>query len=865
MRRAFSFCGALLATTMFLSPSVLAQEVDTADTPDTASSEPSDVVVVRGQFIPEPQRQTAQVASFITSEDLTRSGDSNAAIALTRLSGLSIVGGRFAYVRGLGDRYSAALLNGSPLPSPEPLRRTVPLDLFPSGILDTISVQKTYSSNYPAEFGGGLIDLQTLRLPAEGFLNLSTGASYNTNTTQNTGLFHYGSDWDWTGWDDGLREVPRVLRGYLQGNTPLASLTDDQIEAAGESLLNSPISVIQTGDLRPNSSFDIDGGNAWYAGDLEIGFVGAAGYSQNWETQRARRQFVLGDIIGNDFTTTETALNVTVNGLGALSFATADHEVQFTGFYVHTTSKESQIDTGRDFNAQGSTGLVWDESTGWYERELAMFQVAGEHAFGDLEIRWRGSNAQASRDAPYQRSLRRYIDANGDIAYSVANNYSIAFSELTDDITSFGAEAIYTFNWMDGRQIELMAGGDSASTDRQYDFIALRFAGGNSLPADVQTARPDFLFSPDNIDPNRFVLQEVVTPNDSYVASLNVDAVFAQANIDVTDYIRATLGVRYEDATEVVQTSDRFSNQGAGSRLENDYLLPAATLTWNFADDLQMRLGYSETIARPQFRELARSAFFDPETERLYRGNSGLVDSTIRNYDARLEYYMGRDQFVTIAGFYKQLEAPIEEVQFSTSTFVFESTFINSPEATVQGVELEYRTYFQMPFEIDWLQRRDWRFSVNYTFTDSEVQADANDMVFDPITGSLRSASLFNLDGSQLQGTSEHIVNAQFGWETDVEQMTLLVNWVDDRILQRGLSQPGAVLPDVIESPGVQLDFNYRRDFDLEGQSFTLEIGGRNLLDEDHREFQINPTIGETEFNTYERGRTFEVSLTAHF
>jgi len=864
MRRALSFSGALLATTMFLSPPVLAQEAEQADTPE-AASQPEDVVVVRGQYIPEPQRQTAQVASFITPEDLTRSGDSNAAIALTRLSGLSVVGGRFAYVRGLGDRYSAALLNGSPLPSPEPLRRTVPLDLFPSGVLDTISVQKTYSSNYPAEFGGGLIDLRTLRLPAEGFLNVSAGTSYNTYTTQNTGIYHYGSDWDWTGWDNGLREVPRLLRGYLQGTQPLSVRSDAEIEAAGESLLNSPISVIQSGDLRPNSSFGIDGGNAWYSGDLEVGFVAAAGYSQDWETQRARRQFVLGDIIGNDFTTTETALNVTVNGLASLSASTANHEVQATTFYVHTTSKETQIDTGRDFNAQGSTGLVWDESSGWYERELAMFQLAGEHTFGDLELRWRGATAQASRDAPYQRSLRRFIDANGDIRYSVANNYSIAFSDLTDDITSFGGEAIYTINWQDGRQLELMVGGDTSSTDRSYNFTALRFAGGNSLPDDVQLARPDFLFSPDNISPNRFVLQEITTPNDSYAASLDVDAVFAQANIDITSYIRATIGVRYEDATETVQTFDRFGNLGAGSLIENDYLLPAATLTWNFADDLQLRLGYSETIARPQFRELARSAFFDPESERLYRGNSGLVDSTIRNYDARLEYYLGRDQFITVAGFYKQLEDPIEEVQFSTSTFVFETTFINSPEATVQGVELEYRTYFQMPFEIEWFQNRDWRFSINYTFTDSEVQAGANDLVFDPITGTQRLASLYNLDGSQLQGTSENIVNAQFGWETDVEQLTLLLNWVDDRILQRGLTQPGAELPDVIESPGVQLDLNYRRDFEIDGQSFTLEAGARNILDEDHREFQINPTIGETEFNTYERGRTFQVSLTAHF
>ena len=129
-------------------------------------------VVVRGVFIPEPQRQTSQVASFLSAEDRTRQGDANAALALTRLSGLSVVDGQFAYVRGLGDRYSVALLNGAPLPSPEPLRRTVPLDLFPSSMLDGAAVQKTFSANYPGEFGGGLIDLKTVRQPAEDFLML---------------------------------------------------------------------------------------------------------------------------------------------------------------------------------------------------------------------------------------------------------------------------------------------------------------------------------------------------------------------------------------------------------------------------------------------------------------------------------------------------------------------------------------------------------------------------------------------------------------------------------------------------------------------------------------------------------------------
>ena len=187
------------ALAVAVTPAAMSQEEPEPE----AEERTLQTVVVRGVFIPEPQRQTSQVASFLSEEDLTRQGDANAALALTRLSGLSVVDGQYAYVRGLGDRYSAALLNGSPLPSPEPLRRTVPLDLFPSSMLDGAAVQKTYSANFPAEFGGGLINLKTVGLPAEDFLKIKVGTGYNTVTTLQDGLYVRGSDLDWSGHDDG--------------------------------------------------------------------------------------------------------------------------------------------------------------------------------------------------------------------------------------------------------------------------------------------------------------------------------------------------------------------------------------------------------------------------------------------------------------------------------------------------------------------------------------------------------------------------------------------------------------------------------------------------------------------------------------
>ena len=858
-----------------LSITPAAAQEAASDVPVEIEEEPEeedralDTVVVRGQFIPAPQRETSQVASFLSAQDLTRQGDANAALALTRLSGLSVVGERFAYVRGLGDRYSAALLNGSPLPSPEPLRRTVPLDLFPSGALEGAAVQKTYSSAYPGEFGGGIIDLKTVRMPNENFLNVKAGIGINPESNFNDGLYYRGSDSDWTGYDDGLRDLPGPISRLVSTGTRLSSLTDEEIEAAGESLVNSPLSVIQKGELGPDFNASIDGGWRGDFGQFDLGLVGVVGYDQEWTVQEATRQFVQGGTLGTDLDTLETTMDVTTNALGSATIGWDLNEIQATAFYVHSTSKEAQRDTGRDFNAPGSTGLVSDESTGWFERELAFFQLRGLHEVGDFEFNWRGSISESGRDAPYERSLRRLIDDEGNVVYGVANSYGIRFSELEDENASYGGDVTYTLPIGAYRDAVFKAGYDYTTTDREYDFLSFRFAGGNSLSMDVQVARPDFLFSPDNIDPARFELVESTSVNDSYRASLDVAAAFAEADIELFPYMRTTLGVRYEEGEETVETFDRFGNIGTGdARIENEYWLPAATFTWNFADDLQLRLGYSETIARPQFRELALSSYFDPETERTYRGNNRLMDTELTNYDARIEYYLGRDEFVTLAGFFKELENPIEEVQFSTSTFVFETTFINSPKAELFGGEFEYRRTFDLPFfqQYSWVSDRDWRFSVNYTYTASEIQAESGTMVFDPITRSLRDASTFGIDGSDLQGTPENILNLQFGWENNDEQFTLLLNWVDERILQRGIDSSTAALPDIIEDPGVTLDAVYNRDLTIGGQDLTLGLRLRNILNEAHEEYQFSEGgLGRTEFNTYDRGRSFSANLTMKF
>ena len=847
------------ALAVAVTPAAMSQEEPEPE----AEERTLQTVVVRGVFIPEPQRQTSQVASFLSEEDLTRQGDANAALALTRLSGLSVVDGQYAYVRGLGDRYSAALLNGSPLPSPEPLRRTVPLDLFPSSMLDGAAVQKTYSANFPAEFGGGLINLKTVGLPAEDFLKIKVGTGYNTVTTLQDGLYVRGSDLDWSGYDDGLRDLPAPLANLIATGTNINSLTPDERELAGESLVNSPLSVIQQGELDPSFEIAVEGGKALAYGEYDIGLVGVVGFDGGWTTREATQQILRNNASGDfdrDVLVDQTTYDAIVNGLGSITIGRGLQEVSGTLFYVHSTTKDAQIAIGED----GANEILHRERSAWYERELTSFQLAGTHGFGDLEVNWRGSVAQSTYDAPYERQLTREV-LNGVPTYNnQQGRYNILFTELVDDVSGFGIDGEYLFNF-DGREVKVSAGFDDSSTERDYNQYSFRFNGSIAAGPD-QLARPDFLFSPDNIEPDRFFLNETSTVTDFYEAGLDVTAFFAQVDADITSFMKATVGVRQESGELFVRTSDRFGNPGPEETLlDNDYTLPSLTFTWNFADDLQLRLGYSETIARPQFRELSEASFFDTESSRTYRGNSGLIDSEFTNYDARLEYYMGRNQFVTAAAFFKDIENPIEEQINELSSLVYQTTYINAPKAELYGLELEYRNRFSLPFEQSWFLDRDWIFSTNYTYTSAELVVDPTDVVFSGTENrSVLATDLGLADGDKLQGTAENIFNLQFGWESDVEQATLLLGWVDERILQRG--DPRLGLEDVIEDPGFQLDFVYRRDFIIRGKEFTLGLSARNILDEAHEEFMNTQTdVGRVEFNTYDRGTSLSASLTAKF
>jgi TonB-dependent receptor len=854
--------GLLLCTTALMAPAVVFAQA--ADGPEVQE------LVVRGRYIPEVMRETAEVASIVTAEDLVRQGDGTAAEALTRLTGLSVVSGRFVYVRGLGERYSSALLNGSPLPSPEPLQRVVPLDLFPSGILASVNVQKSYSVNYPGEFGGGVIDLRTVGVPDEPFVSLSFGLSGNDETSLKQGLTYYGGDYDLTGFDDGTRDLPGLIRqGIATGQRIDQSNFDaETLVQMGRSFQNANVRLLQsTNDIPINGSVGVSAGSRWNQDWGSLGVVAVGGYDRGWSTQRAIQQagvVSLGGLsVTEDLRSNTTEMDVEWHGLASVALDLDDHKFQWTNFYVRNVTKEARSVEGE---SSAASNYIRDDYTAWYERELFNTQLTGAHKFGDLEIDWRGSYANTTREAPYETQIRYRRLADDRFYHNPQSDANfLRFSDLED--STYGAGVDVRYRWDNPLIVDLTVSAGYAYYENERDSVsrAFRFTMDQTPSLAFQLQRVDYLYSNFNIRTDGLFLREVTGSEGAaaYQASLTTNAFYVQGEGEILPAVRASLGLRYEDGEQSVQALDLFSaNDPAAVELKNDYVLPAGTVTWNFADDQQLRFGISKTIARPQFREQAPQIYLDPESDRTFIGNPYLVDSELVNIDLRYERYFERGQFATLGAFYKDIDKPIESVVNETGSGL-QQTFLNAPRAVLYGLEAEFKKYFEPQLGVAFLDNQRWLIGANYTWTKAEVKVSDGDQVF-PLTGlgQPAPASNFVIDGSRLQGTSEHIANLQFGFEslTGDTQATLLANYASERTVARG-SAGGS---DFLQEPGVQLDLTVRQKFQLWGPEFTLGFEARNLLGEEFDEFQ---TQGGDKIilNNYELGRSYSISLSASF
>ena len=811
------------------------------------------------------RRESDGVTDVLSAEQISRAGDSDAAGALKRVTGLTLVNGEYIYVRGLGERYSSVLLNGATIPSPDPTRRVVPLTLFPTAVIDAVVVQKTASANLPAEFGGGTVQLRTVSFPSEPTATLSVSLGYRENSTGEDGLSYEGSGTDWLGYDDGARDIPESLAEAIAGGEFLRprsftnpdGFTPDELEVFGEDLAaGSTYDVLQK-TLPPNfglsgsfgNSFEFGQGNQW-------GFLSAIKYENKWANlNEVRREFsAVAD--GGLQLADEVKVDRTLNYIDTSLFANAGvdlaagQKVGVNAMLLRQTENETKIADGVE-----DSQVLRRYEFKWIENELLSYQATGSHRLpvDGWTLDWQYTDATATRVEPNTRDYRR-DDDNEDGIYLISkrpDSNSQTWSDLEDKLTHWSADSTLPFTF--GRHSLALSAG-LGDLDRNRDASIRTFAFQGRIPNDLLELSYSELFTPEYIDPRIMQLKESTRATDTYTATQVLTSRYLNLDLSLFDEkIRFSAGIREEDNRQQVETAD-LSNPNAPpvvGEIDQTDRLPSAALTWAIGENAQVRAAYAESVNRPDFREMSPSPYLDPLLDLITVGNPELQTAELKNYDLRWEYYFSPSESFSIAGFYKEFAKPIEKT-FSSGGSARIITLQNALAADLFGVEVDFYRSLDWVGKVgwlNWLADFEWGFigpfdwknyyvAFNYAWIESSVEIDT-------------SLTTQTNPDRPLQGQSPWVANFQVGYSNpdSPTEWTLLYNAFGERISQAGvLGQP-----DIYEQPFPQLDFVYKRRF---ADNWRVALKLKNLLDP-----KVEYTQGKETTRVFKLGREASLEL----
>lgn len=833
-----------------------------------AGSELPEFVVIAphisGSFasVLEERREEGAVTNILGSEQISKAGDSDAAGALKRVTGLTLVDGRFIFVRGMGERYSSTLLNGANVPSPDPTRRVVPLDLFPAGIIDSIAVQKSFTPEMPAEFGGGTVQLRTKSMPEEAFLEAEVKLGYNDQTTGKEGISYRGGGRDRTGYDDGTRAVPELLAAASADGTRVREFsrftgqgyTQAELEAIGESLeVNYNVNKK---DPPPNAGFSLAGGDRYGVGeDVSLGFLAAVDYDDKWlTTEQQRTDYNVGAggelRSENDYRYLISGRNIDVSGFFTLGAELGDqHRLAYNWMLLRSTTDTTQRYGG--FNKDADGGDVQFTELEWIERQLLANQLLGEHTIPqlwDMQWTWDLTTATADTDEPDTRTYRYDPDtltpATDDLIFSLRNDSNQRrWSELEDNSDSWTINLVQPLQFWRRIDLSARAGLSSVEKDRFSSIRRYAFQSRGPVSGSVDLRRnqnPDDIIFDETIAPNGWQINEVTIPTDAYTADQTLDAWFVALDFLPADWLRLGGGLRQEKSDQSVVTFDIFNEGGDPviSQLSTDDTFHSFSATLLFGDH-QVRAAWGETTNRPDFKELSPAIYKDPMLDRQIKGNPNLVQAYLENYDLRWDWYFGQGEFVSLGVFYKEFTDPIETVILPGASQI--TSFDNAQLAENFGAEFEL--YSNLEFIGRWWGERDWwgkwYINTNYAWIDSTIELSA------------QNSSVQTSDSRPLQGQSPYVWNFQVGYD-DLDRginTALLFNIFGESIVDVGTN--GA--PDIYQQPRSVLDFVYAQKF---RDHWKFKFRARNLLDA-----EVEITQGDKTRRSYTVGREYQAAI----
>ena len=815
---------------------------------------------------------------MLDAEAIGRVGDGDVASALRRMPGLTLVQDKFVYVRGLGERYSSAQLNSAAIPSPDLTRNVIPLDILPADIVDALSVSKAYSPELPAAFGGGNVNVRTKKVPDDRSLSIAVKSGWNTQNSEDAYTYsgggddEYGDDDGTRSLPSALSRAIRTYQGDISSGQILSVLNRDggqhtiaEADAIRRDLataLNRNIDL-RDKDLPADVGVEASGGYRWYLGsNWEAGFLLLGTYDDQWRNKTRINRRISNP--STDFSETERTVRTT-NITGSLNAGVSylgEHEIGANAMFIRNTEDEgslSQTCAQGQFNdcadnlspSQGKIAEIRFE-----QRELEVGQLSGSHQLGfetlerlpdflswldrfqGAEYTWYWSESRATTDIPNEvraesldnldPTTRAVIDSR---VRSTLTALKYTFAELEDEVDSNGFALSVPFAG-DGWDLELSGGYDYVRKTRLFEQITFGLGSTSGSFSSIASGLPSQVFSDSNVmDPvNGIQLSLNIGQfgEESYAAAQVTDATWGKFDLLLNETWRISGGLRYEDFVQVSVPIDLLAygqprisltpDEIVEGIIAEDEYYPSLAFTYirpNFwADEFQLRWAWSETVARPDIREVTESIYIDPLSEARVQGRSTLRPSDTTNFDVRAEWLWASGDNFTVSGFYKDIDSPIETVQAGASEDNILFTFVNGDSGEIYGVEVEWLK--TMSFLGGWADGM--YVAGNATVSDSEIDLDR----------AAAGAGQITNDSRRTTQHSEWVANLQFGWDSQDTRhaATLVYNVFGERVFFAGIDGND----DAFEQPFHSLDFVYSW---YPSENLTLKLKVQNLLNEE--------------------------------
>ena len=790
----------------------------------------------------DAQRTSIGMTNSTTADQISRSPDGDAAQAVQRVSGVTVQDGKYVFVRGLGERYTTTSLNGARLPSPEPERKVVPLDLFPAGLLEEITTSKTFTPDQSGDFSGAQVNLRTRSFPANRVVQYSLGFGTTTAGWGNDVLQAPTTGMEWLG----MARSGRMMPAALLGTTNFGSLQQTQINEIVRSL-PSAWTPAASGSI-PNGSASVSvGGEDPFLGH-RIGYVGSLTYSRSQDVRAdvERSRAVPGDAAGtpiayNTFRGSTGQISTLWGGIVNLSTRIGgDHLFEFNNTFDRSADNEAHVDWGT-LEEFAQVDSIRRTSLRYVERTIRSNQFRAEHQLGGRSrLDWSLTSSGVTRDEPDRSDLAYGYEfaANGErqplawlgfIPEAAKRTYSDLDENALDGAVNFG------FDLGEGGRTGRLKTGiayrrvDRDATSGSYNIRAL------GLSTAERAMEPHEIFG--GAYTSGSAARLTLEPNSSggsYSATEEVAAGYGMLELAPASWLRLVGGARVERWNLNLATEPVSRGLVHTSRDEVD-ILPSLALNFRLSDSQNLRLSATQTLARPEYRELSPISYRDMLGEREVFGDSSLVRTLVENYDIRWELYPNAGEVLSLGVFAKRFHDPIEPIDVATSG-ASQLSFTNAEGAVNFGIEAEGRK------QLGFLHPSLTPFSafVNATLMRSEIN-----------TGNSRLSALTN-DDRPMVGQAPHVVNAGFTYAAPEggTSATLLYNVVGKRMVS------AAVMPlnqDTYEMPRHVLDLSLR--FPLYGQ-VAGKLDAKNLLGSAHEEMQ-----GDVVRYRYNPGRVLSLGI----